>query len=31
MDRAERDSIYKHGCLEPLEDIKRAEQQGMLN
>ena len=31
MDLTERDSMYKYGCLEPLENIKRAEQQGMLN
>ncbi|MEZ9475391.1 hypothetical protein [Vibrio sp. ZF57] len=27
----EREGVYSYGCLEPLENIKRAEKQGMLD
>lgn len=31
MDIEERQNIYEHGCLEPLKNIKRASEQGMLD
>jgi hypothetical protein len=31
MDAIKREGIYTVGCLETLENIKRAEKQGMLN
>mgnify|MGYP000268253080 CR=1 FL=1 len=31
MDVEERKSMYKYGCMEPLKNIKRASEQGMLD
>ncbi len=31
MDNEERSSMYEYGCLEPLKNIKRASEQGMLD
>ncbi|HCG6791072.1 hypothetical protein [Vibrio parahaemolyticus] len=31
LDSSERKSMYNYGCEEPLQNIKRAESQGMLN
>ncbi|WP_133011048.1 hypothetical protein [Marinomonas flavescens] len=31
LNKRQREEMYQHACLKPLDNIKRAERQGMLN